>query len=249
MKMISIVSLGGLNFSMDLVTDFKEIIDENTEKTINSLKEIYIEVNEDKKYDFYKSISKYYTAINLWKKQLEAKLELNEKDKILLCNLNLNFCSLINCVVLGDEKLINFLYRNIIETILRFCTKEYESKDLEAMFKKICITDNINKKKYLEKYSSQLKSIYINSCHYVHTDTSKINYDLVNLIKYKHNIEEFDLKKENNNFCKMLSIILQILQIMYIDLFEKMKSTSKAYFYDLSDLEQRIEYKEILQSI
>ncbi|WP_270558165.1 hypothetical protein, partial [Clostridium perfringens] len=80
-------------------------------------------------------------AINLWKKQLEAKLELNEKDKILLCNLNLNFCSLINCVVLGDEKLINFLYRNIIETILRFCTKEYESKDLEAMFKKICITD------------------------------------------------------------------------------------------------------------
>ncbi|MGX4490459.1 hypothetical protein ACWJV3_13065, partial [Clostridioides difficile] len=192
-------------------------------------------------------INKYYTLITFWINAFKSNVISNDKS-ILLDNILLDYCSLMHCVTLGDIKLINFLFRNIIESILRYITDELETKDLESLFKKMSsgIVDN-TEKYLLQTYASQIKQVYDDTCLYIHTDISKIQQNLTNLIDYKLNLEESKIDFLNNTFNKMNISILNILRIKYYPIYLAMKDNAKGFHDQFIPLEDKIKFQRFLK--
>lgn len=231
---------------MDLVTDIKRDVENSTKKTINTLKTVYSNIEEKNK-KFYKDINIYYMIMSIWVNKLSYKYG-NEENKNLLYNILVNYCSIINCVTLGDIKLINFLYRNTIEGVIRFISGETKSKDIEKIFR--CISKNMSYSEdeiiILQSYASQLKSIYTDSCLYIHTDVSKIDKDIANMIKYRFNMENVDLEDTRRDFVKMNNSIINIFKIIYYDVYMEMKDNSKALHDEILPLKENMKVEPIV---
>ncbi|MFQ9672145.1 MAG: hypothetical protein ACLRZT_02065 [Clostridium paraputrificum] len=229
---------------IDLVTDFEKIININTQKTIKVLKSTFNNVNEEKNKSFIKSVTKYYTAIAIWNNNLSNIFGVNRRR--LIDNILLDYCSLLNCIVLGDEKLINFLYRNIIESILRVITNELKIKEIDSLFKieKLGYR-NIYEKKLIETYSSRIKSIYINSCKYVHADIDKIPKKITNLLEYYTNSNNSNNNKMLREFEELNISILCILRIKYSNIYNNFKPNSKSFVEEIIPLKERIKIANI----
>lgn len=230
---------------MDLITDFKKIINQNTENTITSLKKIYININEDKNYTFYKDISKYYTAISSWVEVLKETFK-DDNSKILLNNVLLDYCSIMHCVALGDVKLINFLFRNIIESFLRYITNELTARDIEEMFRKLSLNTNEKEKKLIQVYSSQIKQIYDDTCLYVHADTSRMPTDLTNLLDYYRNSINIEMESLRKAFERLNIALINLLKIKYVELFINMKINVKGFLDEIVPIDERVKYQNYL---
>ncbi|SCK04726.1 Uncharacterised protein [uncultured Clostridium sp.] len=232
---------------IDLVTDFEKIININTQKTIEVLKNTFNNVNIEKNKPFIKSVTKYYTAIAIWNNNLSNIWGADRKK--LMDNILLDYCSLLNCIVLGDEKLINFLYRNIIESILRVITNELKNKEIDSLFKIEKIGyKNIEEKKMIESYSSLIKSIYINSCKYVHVDINKIPKKITNLLQYNTNSDTINNSKMLKDFEDLNIAILSILRIKYSNIYYNFKPNSKSFIEEIIPLKERIKIRDIKQT-
>lgn len=229
---------------VDLITDFKDVIENSTKNSISELNETFKSLNLDKNKTFVKNINKFYMAIAMWHKYLKDNISDNNRD-ILLDNILLDFCSLLNCIILGDEKLIKFLYRNIIESILRYITLKLDSRDIDTMFKDISLDCNGTiEKKLLQEYSSVLKSIYNDTCLYVHTDISKITPSLTDLMKYNKNGKKLRMDKLLNDFNNLNVSILCIFQIKYYDIYLSFKGNVQGLINEVIPLEDRIKLSD-----
>ncbi len=234
---------------VDLVTDFKKIIDISTEDTINILKNTFVEVNSEKNELFVRSISKYYMIMSIWNKKLKETTQ-DYKIGKLLDNILLDYCSILNCVILGDEKVLNFLYRNIIESVLRVISSEFESKEIDALFNGIgrdC--SGSVEKTVLNSYSSLLKSIYNVNCLYIHTDVEKIPDNLINLIAYNNNSKELNTDNLIKKFDDLNIAILCIFQIKYYNIYINLKSNAKGLMDELIPFKNRVKFSEVEKEI
>lgn len=232
---------------MDLVTDFNKLINQNTEKTINSLAQIYIDTDKTKNSKFYKDITKYYSLMYVWVSKL-SETETSQEKKILLYNVLLNYCSIINCVKLGDKKLIMFLYRNTIEGIIRYITSELTTKELDSLFSSIIKDEDIEiQKELVQMYTSQIKQIYNDACLYIHTDTSKITKDIKNLIDYIYNMSNESLEMLRKDFEKMNIAIISIFKLRYVDVYLGMKANSRALHDEIMPLNDNIRYGDFIR--
>lgn len=230
---------------MDLVSDFTRLIDKNTGATIDFLKSKYVIVNEDKNYNFIKDINKYYTGVSIWVKKIT---ESNNSEQIMLLNnILMDYCSILNSVILGDEKIFYFLVRNIIESFIRAITMNFTTRDLEQLFKDIAIgEENEYCKQKIQTHVSRLKQIYNDSCLYIHADTSKIPMSLTNLIKYYNYGEEKNFEEARVTFKKINLAMLNIFQLLYRDTYIDFKDNAKSYLNELIELEDRITFYKII---
>lgn len=175
---------------IDLVTDFKELINKSTDDTIVALGNIYKNLNLEINRKFINNVNKYYIIMNVWNKKLKVKFN-NADISRLLDNILLDYCSILNCVILSDEKLLNFLYRNIIESTLRIISGDLKTREIDNLFTDISKNSvGTKEKELLQMYSSQLKRIYNNNCLFIHTDTQKIPENITNLFEYNNNSNE-----------------------------------------------------------
>lgn len=229
---------------MDLVTDFQKMINTNTKKSISFLQKIYISVDQEKKYDLYRDVNKYYTAMSIWVKNL---IEYDDSENnILLNNILLDYCSIINCIVLNDKKLIFFEIRNIIESFIRIVTKNYTTRDLEKLFRDINAIESIEcKKNQMQIHISRLKQSYDEACLHIHTDTTRIPMSLTNLIDY--NLNDISINEAMTTFNKVNLAMLNILKIKYIETYMSLKDNAKTYMDELLKLEDRIAFKKIIE--
>jgi len=232
---------------MDYSSNHKQTIIHNTISTMNSLKQIYIDINALKNRAFYKEITRFYSAIAIIINTLKIN-EHREPNRILLDNILLNFCSLIHCVVLRDTKLINFIYRNIIESIIRYLTNNLTSHDLDSLFKILTTypSDGFTGPNLVQKYGGQLKDIYTRNCLYVHTDTSKIPTNLVNLSDYKNHINDCEMSVLLNDFKMLNFAIITLFKVFYKNLYINTPINQKSYIDDLTPLGYRVEYQNFL---
>jgi len=232
---------------MDYISNHKQTIIHNTISTMNSLKQIYIDINALKNRSFYKEITKYYSAIAIIINTLKAN-EYSEPRRTLLDNILLNFCSLIHCIVLRDIKLINFIFRNIIESIIRYLTNELTSRDLDLLFKSLTTfpSDGFTGPNLIQKYGGQLKDIYTRNCLYVHTDTSKIPTNLVNLSDYKNYDSDNEISVLLNDFKILNLAIISLYKIFYKNLYSDTPINQKSYIDELTPLDYRVEYQSFL---
>ena len=174
-------------------------------------------------------------------------LDKDEKQEKLLDNILMDFCSLMNCVALRDKKLIYFLYRNIIECILRYISKDYTSKDLEKLFLHINNADDTLAKNILEKYKAQIKYIYTEACRYIHADISKMPLDVINMGVYYEHTKNDSLSQELKYFKELSILIISIIRAKYVANYNNLKPNSKAYISDILPLNNRIELNSIVQ--
>lgn len=222
--------------------NFNQLVEENTNKSINILKETYLEKEVLKFKSFIKTINKYYTGLEV----LFRKLDKNSNQNKLLNNILMDLCSLIHCVILSDKKLIYFIYRNIIESILRYISNDINSKNLDNLFNQLVKSEEGFEKELINKYKGQLKEIYTESCRYVHTDITKIDTLLTTLTQYKSNSSNNNLKNEEKILKQLSCAIIALLKIKYRDNYELLRSNSKGYLDDILPLDIRIEYKKFL---
>ena len=188
---------------LDLVTDFKAIIKKSTNDVIEVLDKVYKNLNLEINKKFIEDVNKYYIIMNVWNKKLKCKFNNNDISK-LLDNILLDYCSILNCIILSDEKLLNFSYRNIIESVLRIISGNLETKEIDSLFGVIGNkASNDLEKKHLQSYLSVLKSIYNNSCLFIHTDIKKIPENITNLFEYNKNSNERKEKYLSDNFNKL----------------------------------------------
>ena len=106
---------------MDVVSDFKRTIEKNTANSMNILNKVYKKKEINSRKEFIREINKYYTGLRVLFQYTSGE----EKQVQLLNNILLNMCSLLNCVIIGDIRLIYFLYRNTIESFLRYISQDY----------------------------------------------------------------------------------------------------------------------------
>ena len=229
---------------MDLVTDFDSLIQKNSEKSLAKLNELYKDVKQDLRKNFYKSINKFYTAMEVWVRQLSQK-EIDEENKIILKNILYNYCLILHIVVIGDKKILNFLYRNTIEGFIRYLTGELESRELDSLFSKVNKVESGKCRSTMEIYISRLKQIYDESCLYIHTDTSRMPDDLITLLDLQNKHNEIDLKEEKDTFDKMNLAMINILKIKYYDLYKEFKDNIKSYMDELLTLDDRKRFKVV----
>lgn len=226
---------------MDLVTDFKEIISNNTHNTFSELTKIYNDPQIEKNYNLIKEINTSYTLISIWRNNLA-----NESNIELINNILLNYCSLTHSIILKDIKIINFILRNIIESFIRFINSDARSKDLEGLFKKLREkSPNSVGERLIEAYSSQLKDIYTQNNFYVHTDISKIP-DIKTLIEYRDN-NSIDYVFIENQIKKLTNSMVNIFRIVYINIFIDMKSNSKGLHYEIISLKDNEKFDLFLK--
>lgn len=231
----------------DLISDYKKIINESASKTILSLEEIFKDINIDKNKEFVHQITKFFMAMEIWSRKITEKNSDTNLEK-LMKNILLNYCSILNCLILGDEKVIKFLYRNIIESILRAITLNFNTKDIEGLFKNIsnsCTT--VKEKELIQTYLSVLKSIYDDTCLYVHTDVSKIPHNLNNLVKYNINSKTLKVDKLLNDFNNLNICMLCILLIKYYDLYTSFKSNARGFIDEIIPLSKRVQISHFIE--
>lgn len=224
---------------MDFVTDFKQQINKNTTSCMNELNNVFHNIKSDKNKAFYKDINKYYTGMAIWVDLLNKDVKLKE-NKVLLDNILLDYCSILHCVVLGDVKLIKFLYRNIIESFARYITTELYSKEIDSIIKSICKELNSTRREIGLIYESQLKQIYNDACVYVHADINNMIPNLTTLINYKNNSEEVSLDTIKQDFSKVSRCMICLLIIIHKEMYINMKDNAKAYINEILTLEDRI---------
>nr|WP_312986019.1 hypothetical protein [Clostridioides sp.] len=234
---------------MDLTTDFKKIIKVNTESSIESLNKIYISVNREDNYLFYKEINQYYTLLKSWFTMLQKKYD--EDFDLLLDNILINYCSLMHCVTLCDLKLINFLFRNTIESFLRFLLLDIENRDIERMFSELSSESIGCEKELIQMYSSQMRQIYTDNCFYIHAQPSKMIKDFNTLLDYKNNIDNPNLELYNLRikFSNLNVAILSLLRIKYAERYIYMKDNIKSMHDEILPLQENIRYNEYLKVI
>lgn len=225
---------------MDLISDFQILINKNTAKSVKILKGTFKNVGEGNL--FYKAINRYYTGMRV----LFEYLPKDERRSILLNNILMNMCSLMYCVTLKDIKLIYFLYRNTIECLLRYISEDYESRELEKLFLDIDQDVTGYEKICLEKYKSQIKYLYTEACHYIHTDVTRMPKEIKNMKQYDTHRRSINLSKELEFFKRLSYLIVIILIIKNYTQYDIMKKNSKAYLNDILTLEGRKELKSIL---
>lgn len=224
-----------------------DIIKNNTQLTIESLQEMYKDINLEKNKSFYKMIAKYYSAISIIILNLK-KFEKNDDKVILLDNILLNFCSLIHCVVLKDIKLINFIFRNILESVIRYITEDITTRNVESLFKILtsCSPDTYSGAHLVQKYSGQLKNIYTKNCLYVHTATSKIPSNLVNLFDYRNNSNDDEMLDLMNDFNILNIAVITLFKVLEKNLYLSIPMNAKIYIDEITPLASRIEYQSFL---
>lgn len=228
---------------MDLVTDFKEIISNNTNSTFNELTKIYNNPQTEKNYNLIKEINTSYTLISIWRNNLA-----NESNIQLLNNILLNYCSLTHSIILKDIKIINFILRNIIESFIRFINSDTCSKDLEDLFKKLRKkAPNAVGETLIEAYSSQLKDIYTQNNLYVHTDISKIP-DIKTLIEYRNN-DSINYVFIESQIKKLTNSMVNIFRIVYINVFIGMRPNSQGLHYEIISLKDNEKFDFFKKSL
>lgn len=230
---------------MDLVTDFKSIINKSTDEAIKVLDKVYKDLHLEINKTFIQNVNKYYIIMNVWNKKLKEKFNSKDISK-LLDNILLNYCSILNCIVLSDEKMLNFLYRNIIESVVRIISGDLKTRELDRLF--TYISDKTSKQKEKElllMYSSILKSIYNNNCLFIHTDIKKIPDNITNLFEYYRNSNENKLSYLEEDFKKVNICILCIYQIIYYDIYVNLKGNAKGLMDEVIPYEYRLHFGEI----
>lgn len=229
---------------IDLVTDFKELINKSTDDTIVALKKIYINLNLEINRKFINNVNKYYIIMNVWNKKLKVKFN-NADISRLLDNILLDYCSILNCVILSDEKLLNFLYRNIIESALRIISGDLKTREIDNLFNDISKNSvGTKEKELLQMYSSQLKSIYNNNCLFIHADTQKIPENITNLFEYNNNSNENKEKYLEKDFERVNIDILCIYQIIYYEIYLNLKSNAKGLMDEIIPYDYRLRFGE-----
>lgn len=219
---------------MDLITDFHKIIEESTNNTILELKKFFnIDVVNDNQ-QFIKKVNTYYIALQIWNKKLK-----DDKNNIFLDNILLNYCSILNCIVLKDEKVIYFLYRNTIESMIRVLSCEFSSRDIEEIFKKISHpTISANQKRILQDHISLLKSIYKECCQYVHTNPDYIPKITI-LPSYYSSRKKEKMLELMKIFSNLNTSILCILKIKHDDIYSDLKPNARSFLNEITPLKHR----------
>lgn len=210
---------------MDLITDYKKIYVDSCKKTKDYLKSLYIDIDEKNKNDAYLAIDKYYRAISIWKRVLD----LEERDEKLVNNILLDYCFLLHGFVIFDIKSIKFLFRNIIESFIRFITNDYEGRDIELIFSNITKKYEGKEKVYLGTYISQLKQIYDEACLYIHANTDKMNEEIYTLLSIQTNNAGNEIKKTIEEFTRMNVAMLCIIKKENCETYDKMKENAQGY--------------------
>lgn len=226
---------------MDLITDYKKIYVDSCKKTKDYLKSLYIDIDEENKNDAYLAIDKYYRAISIWKRVLD----LEEKDEKIVNNILLDYCFLLHGFVIFDIKSIKFLFRNIIESFIRFITNDYEGRDIELIFSNITKKYEGKEKVYLGTYISQLKQIYDEACLYIHANTDKMNEEIYTLISIQTNNVGDEIKKTIEEFIRMNVAMLCIIKKENCETYDKMKENARGYLNYIIPLEERIREKKL----
>lgn len=219
---------------IDLVTDFKKIINDKIEDTFEFLSSIYknIDINDTNYKDIIRELNKSYVLISIWKNKFDT-----EENIMLINNILLNYCSLTHAIFLKDSKVINFLFRNSIESFLRFINNQPDTRDLESLFSDLKEKVSISQgKSLIIDYSSQLKDIYDNSNFYIHTYINNIP-DIKTLNEYLHN-DTFNYKTIKRDLEKMNKAMVCILRIVYIDVFITLKPNAQAAHYEFMPLDE-----------
>ena len=226
---------------MDVVSDFKRTIEKNTANSMNILNKVYKKKEINSRKEFIREINKYYTGLRVLFQYTSGE----EKQVQLLNNILLNMCSLLNCVIIGDIRLIYFLYRNTIESFLRYISQDYAMKNLEDLF--ACIDNGSSgiEKNILTKYKSQIKYIYSEACKYIHTDINKVPENINNMKRFNTYVKR-NLKEELKYFRRLSILIISIIKIKYPEKYMCLKANAKAYIDDIIPLEKRTEYQDIL---
>lgn len=225
---------------MDLVTDFKKYYTDGAKKIIEYLKTVYVNVGDENN-AFYLEIDKYYRALFIWKKALFQYSGNSEREK-LLDNILHNYCSMVHNVAIGDVKVLYFLYRNIIESFIRYITNNLRTRDLDGLFSNVNrnYVDNEEILKYVQTYVSQLKQIYDESCLYIHADTTKIERDVCTLldVEKRKNVEKINILK--NQFIMINIAMLCLLKVRNTTIFYNMKENAQGYLDYVIPLKERI---------
>ena len=226
---------------MDLITDYKKIYVDSCKKTKDYLKSLYIDIDEKNKNDAYLAIDKYYRAISIWNRVLD----LEERDEKLVNNILLDYCFLLHGFVIFDIKGIKFLFRNIIESFIRFITNDYEGRDIELIFSNITKKYEGKEKVYLGTYISQLKQIYDEACLYIHANTDKMNEEIYTLLSIQTNNAGNEIKKTIEEFTRMNVAMLCIIKKENCETYDKMKENAQGYLNYIIPLEERIREKKL----
>lgn len=224
---------------MDLVTDYKKICSESTEKLIKYLERIYINTDAKENREFFSQIDKYYRALAIWKEALTNKSTNTERDK-LLDNVLLDYCSMIHNVVIGDIKVLHFLMRNCIESFVRYITNCLRTKELEKLFSDASQKYSGNIQNLMRTYMSQLKQVYKESCLYVHADTSKIEKNICTLLMLENSVNGSQKDKIKADFTRINVAMICVLKIKYFTIFENMKENAKGYLDYVTPFDERI---------
>lgn len=230
---------------VDLVTDFKPLIKKSTDDIIKVLDKVYKNLNLEINKKFIEDVNKYYIIVNVWNKKLKDKFN-NSDISRLLDNILLDYCSILNCIILSDEKLLNFLYRNIIESVLRIISGNLTTKEIDGLFNAIgSKASNDLEKNCLQSYSSILKSIYNNNCLFIHTYIQKIPENITNLFEYNENSNKSKEKYLINDFDKLNIAILCIYQIIYYEEYQNLKPNVKGLMNEIIPYDYRIRFGKV----
>lgn len=230
---------------LDLVTNFKDKIKKSTDEIIIVLDKVYKNLNLEINKKYIEDVNKYYIIMNVWNRKLKEKFRNNNISR-LLDNILLDYCSILNCIILSDEKLLNFLYRNIIESFLRIISGDLENRDIDNLFTSISKqASNDIEKEALQSYSSVLKTIYNNNCLFVHTYIDKIPENITNLFEYNENSNKSKKIYLEKDFEKLNIAILCIYQIVYYEEYRSLKSNAKGLMNEIIPYDNRIRFGKV----
>lgn len=231
---------------MDLVTDYKKIYVESTEKILEYLRTVYKDPHEERR-DFYLEIDKYYRALLIWKDAFSAKSHNIERDK-LLDNILHDYCSMVHNIVVADIKVLYFLLRNIIESFVRYISNDLTTRDLEAAFSSVTAncSGDIKLQKFVRVYMSQLKQVYDEACLYIHTDTTKIDKDVYTLLSFNSELDISRLGVIKKDFVMINIAMLSILKVRNVVVMQNMRENAQGYLNFVIPLEERVREQNIL---
>lgn len=231
---------------MDLVTDYKKIYVESTEKLLEYLRTVYTDFQEDRR-DFYLEIDKYYRALLIWKDTFSLRSYNIERDK-LLDNILHDYCSMVHNIAIVDIKVLYFLLRNIIESFVRYISNDLTTKDLEAAFSSVTanIVGDDKLQSFVRVYMSQLKQVYDEACLYIHADTTRMNKDMYTLLSFNSEQDIVKLEIIRKDFVMINIAMLSILKVKNVAVLEKMKENARWYLNFVIPLEERIREQKIL---
>jgi len=131
---------------------------------------------------------------------------------------------------------------------VRYIANDLTARDLDPFFKALTTYSSVvsSGSDLVRKYGGQLKNIYAKNCLYVHTDTSKVPANLVNLYDYQKSNNKDEILHLMGDFIIFNVAVINLFKVLYKDLYLNLPINNKIYIDEITPLSSRTEYQAFL---